>query len=96
MSRTVFYCRCGARIEGSEARLYHRCQQTPPPEVVSDTDVERDAEAEGDPSIRDLETTCAWCGLAHYKESEKRDCPCSRHIGGGVEHASPCNAARVV
>jgi hypothetical protein len=26
MSRqTVFYCRCGARLEGSSARLSHRC-----------------------------------------------------------------------
>lgn len=25
MSRTVFYCRCGARLEGASARLYHRC-----------------------------------------------------------------------
>lgn len=26
MSRTAFYCRCGERLEGASARLYHRCK----------------------------------------------------------------------
>lgn len=50
-----------------------------------------DPEAENDPSLRDLETICASCGLPHYKDSYQRDCPCSRHIDhSGV---TACTAA---
>jgi hypothetical protein len=91
MSRTVFYCRCGARLEGSTARLYHRCQQTAPP---SDTPEEgRDLDAENDPSVLDLETFCASCGMPHSTPGAKRDCPCARHIDGPGE--TSCNAARI-
>jgi hypothetical protein len=52
-----------------------------------------DPDAENDPSIRDLETVCAWCGLEHSKEGSRRACGCSRHIDGGDGNL-PCNAAR--
>lgn len=29
MTRHVFYCRCGARLEGSSAHLFHRCPDQP-------------------------------------------------------------------
>lgn len=51
----------------------------------------QDTDAEMDPSLRDLETVCASCGLPHYKDSYQRDCPCSRHIDHSGTTA--CNAA---
>lgn len=51
-----------------------------------------DPDAENDPTLRDLETICASCGLPHYKDSYQRDCPCSRHIDHSGTTA--CNAAR--
>lgn len=53
-----------------------------------------DPDAENDPSLRDLETFCAFCGKAHHRPALDRDCPCSRHIDGGVGPVcGPCNAA---
>ena len=51
-----------------------------------------DPDAENDPSLRDLETVCAWCGMAHHHEGTKRNCGCQRHIDGSI-HSSACNAA---
>jgi hypothetical protein len=53
-----------------------------------------DPDAENDPSLRDLETVCAWCGMAHHHEGTKRNCGCQRHIDGAIQ-SSACNAARV-
>lgn len=89
MSRHVYYCRCGARLADSAAHLYHRCQKVAPP--VEGVDESRDLDAENDPSLLDLETICASCGMPHLTPGARRDCPCARHIDS--PGATTCNAA---
>jgi hypothetical protein len=60
--------------------LCHTCQYTPRLDLPFPDATASDPDAENDPSLRDLETVCASCGLPHYKDSYQRDCPCSRHI----------------
>ena len=90
MSRnTAFYCRCGARLVGAE-RVEHRCAEPPLPDATG-----TDPDAENDPTLRDLETVCAWCGMEHSVDGFRRDCPCSRHIDGGAGlGVRACNAAK--
>jgi hypothetical protein len=52
-----------------------------------------DVDAENDPSIIDLETVCASCGMPHWKPGMVRDCLCARHIDSPGE--TRCNAARI-
>ena|SRR3990167_5067276 len=55
-----------------------------------------DADAEADESLKDLETFCAFCGKQHQRPGLDRNCPCSRHIDGGVGvKRAPCFAANI-
>ena len=56
MSRTVFYCRCGARLAGASERLNHRCEK---PHITRDETVsERDCPHRPDATGE----YCQWCG----------------------------------
>jgi hypothetical protein len=56
--------------------------------------LDADPDAESDPALIDLDTFCSFCGHAHYRPGAHRNCPCSRHIDGGVGlRPSPCLTA---
>lgn len=59
--------------------------------------IDPDPDAERDPALLDLDTTCSFCGLRHSTAGVHRDCPCPRHIDGGTGSGrAPCFAAPAV
>lgn len=86
MSRTVFYCRCGARIVGSSERFEHHCES---PRILPPLSPELDPIA--DPreiTTPQPETSCvcghaanehwAWSGECYYEQETDVFCACRR------------------